>query len=311
LTKVRISVVSPVFLAEGCIAELCGRLHAVLGGITTDYEIILVDDASPDGAWGVIVAQAKADSRVVGMRLVGNVGQHRAITAGLDIADGDWVIVMDCDLQDPPEAIPDLYAKAIEGHDVVVASFDERPGSRSRRAVSTIYWKGISWLAGMPFDPRVGNFRIMSRDVVIGFRRYRERARLLGGIVALMGYRPVEVTVRRDVRFHGSSSYSVRKLVSLGAEIALAYSDRPLRIAVAGGLAIAGAAFAVGVALILGALFGAFQVPGWASVIVSLYLLGGITIGILGVLGLYLGRTFDEAKGRPLYTVACTIRASS
>ena len=301
-----ISVVSPVYRAEGCVAELCSRLIASLSRITDDFEIVLVEDRSPDSSWSAIRSEAEKDPRVRGIRLARNFGQHRAITAGLDMADGDWVVVMDCDLQDPPEEIPRLYAKAQEGYEVVVAQFNERVGTTFRYRFSRLFWKGLSWLAGITFDHRVGNFRIMSRRVVENFREYREQLRFLGGIVSLMGFTSTSLAVRRDARFAGETSYSFRKLLSIAVQIAIAYSDKPLKLSVIGGLVIAGLAIVVGLlTLILGAA-GIFAVSGWASVIFSVYLVGGLIIANLGVVGYYIGKIFDETKRRPLYVVEST-----
>ena len=301
-----ISVVSPVYRAEGCVSELCRRLKMVLSTITEDYEILLVEDRSPDGSWAAIVREAAADERVRGIRLARNFGQHRAITAGLDLADGDWTIVMDCDLQDPPEEISRLLHKAEEGYDIVVARFDERPESGRRQMLSKFFWGGLSWLAGIPFDYRIGNFRVMSKRVVANFRRYREQLRLLGGITSLMGFATTSISVKRDARYAGATSYTFSKLIGIAVDIAIAYSDRPLKISIVVGLVLSVVSVGVGAAIFALWLASIIAVPGWASVMVSLYLIGGLIIANLGVIGLYVGKSFEEAKQRPLYIVETT-----
>jgi dolichol-phosphate mannosyltransferase len=301
-----VSVVIPVYRAEACIGELCDRLKSTIGSITEDFEIILVDDRSPDNSWAAIQNDSRKDSRVRGIRLSTNFGQHRAITAGLDMADGDWVVVMDCDLQDPPEGIAQLYAKAREGYEIVVAQFEQRAETRLRRNVSRIFWAGLSWLAGFPFDYQVGNFRIMSRRVVTSFRGYREQLRLLGGITALMGFTTASVPLKRDKRFAGTSSYTFKKLLAVSVDVVMAYSLKPLKILVTFGLWTSGLSFLVGIALFLLGISGAIDVPGWVSVMVSLYLIGGFVIANLGIVGYYIGKTFDEAKRRPLYVIENT-----
>lgn len=301
-----ISVVSPVYRAESCVSELCHRLKLAIQTITEDFEIILVEDRGPDNSWAAIQSESQKDSRVRGIRLAKNFGQHRAITAGLDIAKGDWVVVMDCDLQDPPEAIPLLYTKAREGYEIVMAQFEERAESTLRQKVSQSFWTWLSWLAGIPFDHRIGNFRIMSRRVVKNFRRYREQLRLLGGITALMGFTSTKLTLKRNERFAGETSYTFGKLLSIAVEIAMAYSDKPLKLSVIGGVAISVLAIFAGIVIIALGLIGEIQVPGWASVIVSLYLLGGLIIANLGIIGYYIGKTFDETKRRPLYVIEST-----
>ena len=301
-----ISIVSPVYRAESCIAELCSRLKLVILSITEDFEIILVEDRGPDNSWAAIQNEARKDSRVRGIRLAKNFGQHRAITAGLDIAKGDWVVVMDCDLQDPPEEIPKLYAKALEGYEIVVAQFKERTESTLRQKVSQSFWAGLSWLAGTPFDHKTGNFRIMSRRVVENFRSYREQLRLLGGITALMGFTTTTLPLNRNERFAGETSYTFKKLLSIAIDIALAYSDKPLKLSVIIGLVISGLAILAGIVILVLGLVGTIEVPGWASVMVSLYLIGGLIIANLGLIGYYIGKTFDETKRRPLYVIENT-----
>jgi len=301
-----LSVVSPVYRAEACIGELCDRLKSTVRSITEDFEIVLVDDRSPDNSWAAIQNEARKDSRVRGIRLSRNFGQHRAITAGLDMAEGDWVVVMDCDLQDQPEGIAQLYAKAREGYEIVVAQFEQRAETGLRQNVSRIFWAGLSWLAGIPFDHRVGNFRIMSRRVVTGFRGYREQLRLLGGITALMGFTTASVPLKRDQRFAGDSSYTFKKLFAMSVDIVMAYSLKPLKISVMFGFWTSGLSFLVGVALFLLGISGAIDVPGWVSVMVSLYLIGGFIIANLGIVGYYIGKTFDETRRRPLYMIENT-----
>ena len=298
-----ISVVSPVYRAEECIGELCRRLKLALGTLTEDYEIILVEDCSPDASWKMIEKEASTDDRVRGMRLARNFGQHFAITAGLDVAAGDWVVVMDCDLQDPPEQIPNLYSKAQGGYKVVVASFEQRSESVLRQWLSRKFWGGLSWMAGIEFDPKIGNFRIMSKDVVDGFKCYREQLRFLGGILSLMGFNTAYVSMPRADRFSGRSSYNFRKLMATAIDIVMAYSDKPLKISVTLGLIMAALSIMTGVVVFALSVANVIEVPGWASVMVSLYLIGGLIIANLGVIGYYLGRTYDEAKRRPLYMI--------
>ena len=302
-----ISVVSPVYLAAGNVSELCRRLEIALNQVSVDYEIILVDDGSPDSSWDEIVQEASRNGRIRGLKLSRNFGQHHAITAGVDFATGDWVVVMDCDLQDPPESIPQLYKKAIEGNDLVVALFEERQGKRTQQLFSRVFWRILTWLTDLPFDYRVGNFRIFSRKVADSFKLYREQARLLGGINSLAGFRKSNVLVKRAERFSGRSAYTFRRLVSTALDLALAYSDKPLRIMVALGFTISGMSFIAGLVIFGMGLSGIISVPGWVSVMVSLYLLSGLILANLGIVGFYVGKTFEESKKRPLYIVETAI----
>jgi glycosyltransferase involved in cell wall biosynthesis len=302
-----ISVVSPVYLAAGNVSELCRRLELALNQVSVDYEIVLVEDGSPDSSWDEIVQEASRNSKVRGLKLSRNFGQHHAITAGVDFATGDWVVVMDCDLQDPPESIPQLYKKAKEGNDLVVALFEERQGKKTQQLFSRVFWRLLTWLTDLPFDHRVGNFRIFSRKVADSFKLYREQARLLGGINSLAGFRTSNVLVKRAERFSGRSAYTFRKLVSTALNLALAYSDKPLRIMVALGFTISGMSFIAGLVIFGMGLSGIISVPGWVSVMVSLYLLSGLILANLGIVGFYVGKTFEESKKRPLYIVETAI----
>ena len=306
-----ISVVSPVYCAEECVAELCRHLKHVLEPVTKDYEIILVDDNSLDNSWQVIESEAKNDSRVHGIKLAKNFGQQKAITAGLDAARGDWVVVMDCDLQDPPEAIPELYKKALEGYEIVLAQFDERAESKLRQIISKTFWKALSRLAGIPFDHRIGNFRIMSRLVVENFCKYREQLRLLSGITSLMGFIYTTLPIKRQSRFAGKTSYTFKKLLFETFNIAMAYSDKPLRISVVVGLVISALSLLAAFSLFMLWVINGTQVQGWISLMVSLYFLGGLIIANLGILGFYIGKTFDESKHRPLYIIERTINTNA
>jgi glycosyltransferase involved in cell wall biosynthesis len=302
-----ISIVSPVYLAAGNISELCRRLEIALAQISVDYEIVLVEDGSPDSSWYEIVQESSRNNRIRGLKLSRNFGQHHAITAGIDFAKGDWVVVMDCDLQDPPELIPELYKKGKEGSDVVVALFEERQGNKTQQFLSRVFWRLLKWLTGLPFDHRVGNFRIFSRRAADSFKLYREQARLLGGINALSGFRTSHISATRAERFSGKSAYTFRRLVSTAIELALAYSDKPLRIMVTLGFIISGISFISGIVIFAMGLSGVISVPGWVSVMVSLYLLSGLILANLGIVGFYVGKTFDESKKRPLYILETVI----
>src|SRR3970282_280307 len=181
-----LSVVTPVYRAEGCLEELYRRLLAALSGITQDFEIILVEDCGGDRSWEIIQGLARRDARVKGIQFSRNFGQHYGITAGLDHCDGDWVVVMDCDLQDRPEEIPRLYARAGEGYDVVLARRGRRSGGAAKRLASWLFYRIFSWLADIEYDSQSGNFRIVSRKVVASFRQMREQLRFFGGQVKWM-----------------------------------------------------------------------------------------------------------------------------
>jgi polyisoprenyl-phosphate glycosyltransferase len=298
-----ISVVTPVYKSEGCLEELYRRLVDALSGITQDFEIVMVEDCGGDRSWDIIRDLAAKDPRVKGIQFSRNFGQHYGITAGLDHCDGDWVVVMDCDLQDRPEEIPRLYAKAQEGYEVVIARRTQNGSPLSRGLTSWAFYRLFSWLADMDYDGQAGNYRMISRKVVDNIRHMREQLRFFGALINWMGFSTAAIDVPHDTRFEGRSTYTLAKLWRLAFETIVAYSDKPLRMAVRLGFVISLFAFGYGLYILWHALAYGSEIVGWASLIVSIYFIGGIIIAILGMLGIYLGKTFDETKKRPLYIV--------
>ena len=298
-----ISIVVPVYQAADCLTELHRRLVAALSPLTDNFEIVLIEDGSVDDSWEVIKSLALRDPRIRGYRFSRNFGQHYGITAGLDYCNGDWVVVMDCDLQDRPEEIPRLYEFAQAGYDIVLARRHMRHDRPVKRYLSLAFYRLFAYLTEQPHDSSIGNFRMISRDVAEKTRLLREQARFFGGIVSWLGYRVGSITVENDPRFAGESTYSFPKLVRLAVDMILAYSDKPLRLTVRFGLAVSLFAICFGIYIMIRALAFGIPVDGWASLFVSMYLLGGIMIGLIGMVGLYLARVFDESKGRPLYIV--------
>lgn len=301
-----LAVVVPVYMAENSLDELYQRLKAALETISTDFEILLVEDCGGDGSWQVIERLAVADPRVRGIQFSRNFGQHYGITAGLDGCHAEWVVVMDCDLQDRPEEIPRLYAKAQEGYDIVLARREVRRDSLIKRITSWLFYKIFSYLADIEYDGASGNFRIMSRKVVENFRHMGEQLRFFGGLVQWLGFPTASIEVEHAERFEGNSTYTFTKLWKLATETIIAYSDKPLRIGVRFGFGMAALAFCYGIYILLRAWMYGSSIPGWNSLIVSMYFIGGIIISMLGIIGIYLGKAFDETKKRPLYIVRRT-----
>lgn len=300
---IKISVVIPVYKAENFLHELYKRLKDSLEKITEDFEIIMVDDASDDRSWDIIADLNTKDRRMKGINFTRNFGQHYAITAGLEHCCGDWVVVMDCDLQDKPEEIIRLYAKAQEGYDVVLGIRRRRKDSIAKRIASYMFFKIFSYLSEVNHDWQVGNFRIVSRRVADNFCRMHERLRFFGGLISWMGYPTLSIEVEHEESRRGRSSYTFKKLLKLATDIIIAYSDKPLRLSVQFGFLIAVLSFVLGSHIFLRALFSGTPVPGWSSLMVSLFFIGGIIIFNLGIIGIYLGKTFDEVKKRPMYLI--------
>lgn len=301
-----ISVVIPVYKAEDCLDELYNRLRDSLSTIRDDFEIILIEDCGGDRSWEVITKLSRLDPRVKGAQFSRNFGQHYGITAGLDMCNGDWVVIMDCDLQDRPEEIPKLYQKALEGYDVVLANRGARSHPLHKRIISWTFYRVFSWLSEIPHNGNAGNFRIISSKVVIQYRLVRENLRFFGGIINWLGFPTTAVDVVHDERFAGESSYNFRKLLKLATETIIAHSDKPLRLSIKFGFIMAFFSFCFGVYIVYRSLNYGTPVMGWSSLIVSLYFIGGIIIAILGIMGIYLGKTFDETKKRPLYVIRRT-----
>lgn len=298
-----ISVVTPVYGCSQGLHELGSRLASVLAPISADYEIIMVNDASPDGAWEAIKELARADGRVKGINLSRNFGQHFAITAGLDFARGDWVVVMDCDLQHKPEEIPKLHQKAQEGYDLVVGMRAQRQDSYLKKLGSRLFYRVFSYLTGISVDNRLSNFGIYSQKVIRSITALREQNRAFGLLALWVGYRRIEIEIEHARRPYGNSAYTFRRMMSLALDSILSHSDRLLRTTVKLGLFLALTALLYAAWILLRYLFWAAPVEGWTSLMVSIYFTAGLIIGSIGVVGLYVGKIFNEVKHRPLYFI--------
>lgn len=307
-----LSVIAPVYNNREDLRALYEELVVHLSVISRDFEVIFVDDRCPAGSWSVITELSAEDQRVKGVQLSRNFGQQRAITAGIDLADGDWVVVIDADLQDHPRHIPEMYRRAISGElDVVVVRWRARSEVWFRSIQAKAFYRVLSWLSGTYFDPQIGNFRIMSRRAALAFASFREQSRSFVGIMKLTGFEAGEVEVDREPRYSGTSSYTFRKRWQLAMDIVVAYSDKPLKFSIALGVFFSGTALVAGVVIIGLTLFWKGLQVGWPSLIVSIYLIGGLTIANLGLLGVYIGKIYDEVKGRPLYILGRSTRTLS
>ncbi len=299
-----VSVVSPVYRAEKLVAHLVSSLSDVLNECAGMYEIILVEDGSSDGSWKAIEEQCRHNRNVIGVRLSRNFGQHYAISAGLSRARGRRVVVMDCDLQDRPEEIPKLLSKAYEGYDVVLARRAIRCDGWFKRMSSRMFYGVLEWLTGVKQDPAIANFGVYSDKVIAAINSMPETIRYFPTMVRWVGFKTETVDVEHAGREAGETSYNLRKLLNLALDICLAYSDKPLRIVVGTGFVVSliGFAFAAYTAVL--ALEGKIAVLGYASLIVSFWILAGLIIFIVGVVGLYVGKAFEGIKGRPAFIVA-------
>ncbi|WP_225586986.1 glycosyltransferase family 2 protein [Algoriphagus sp. Y33] len=296
-----LSIVSPVYRAENVLAELITRIKFAMPD--PEFEIILVDDYSPDNSWTEIERLSGIHPEVKGIKLSRNFGQHYAITAGLDTAKGDWIIVMDCDLQDRPEEIPNLLRKAEEGYDVVLARRANRQDGFFKRLASKIFYRTLAWLTGSTQDESIANFGIYHRKVIREIVGMRESIRYFPTMVKWVGFRQTTLDVFHAERGEGSSNYGFKRLFNLALDIMLAYSDKPIRLTVKLGLLIALTGFLFALYTLYKYLHGDIVVAGYASLIISLWMLAGFLLITLGVVGLYIGKTFEGVKNRPIYIV--------
>lgn len=298
-----ISIVSPVYGCKTCLYELYIRLKEVLEKITPDFEIILVNDASPDGAWEVIVELTKKDNRVKGINFSRNFGQHYAITAGIDNCDGEWIIVMDCDLQDQPEEIIKLYNKAKEGSKVVFAQRIQRKDKWLKRSYSKAFYTILGYLTNTIQDPAIANFGIYHKDVIDSIRKMGDYHKYFPAMVRWVGFKFTKISVFHAERENGKSSYSFKKSVSLALDIILSFSDKPLRLTVKFGFITSCLAVAFAIYNLFLFFNNKILVPGYTSLIISVWFLSGLIIMVLGMVGLYIGKIFDKVKGRPSYII--------
>ncbi len=297
---IELSVVIPVYNCSGCLEELHARLTAALRAVTEDYEIVLVDDRSTDGAWEVLRRLARSDGRLRIVRLSRNFGQHAAITAGLARCTGAWTVVMDCDLQEPPEEIPRLYAKAQEGYEIVRAVREGRKHTAFRRVSASLYRRMLSEREG---EIEFSTLSIISRKVVDTFLLLRDRDREYQLVLDWLGFSQASISFTHAERAGDSpSTYGLRQLIGVALDGMFFRTTVLLRWIVFAGFGIAG----------LGAVMALYAVysrtvedtpPGYTSIVVLLLLLSGFIILALGIVGLYIGRIFDQVKGRPLFVV--------
>lgn len=301
--NVKISVVIPVYGCKDCIALLSERLNTSLEKITPDYEIVMINDASPDDSWEVIKSLHAGNKRIKGINLSRNFGQHYAITAGLDACSGEWVVVMDCDLQDRPEEITKLYNKAMEGFDVVFAQRIKRQDGLFKRAASKVFHKTLSYLTNTDIDGSIANFGIFSKSVINAITGMREQLRWFPTFVNWVGFRHTKIPVEHSRRERGPSSYTVKKLLDMALNVLVLNSDKPLRLVLMFSFFVSGTSVVYAIITLVRYLNGEIGVLGWASLIISIWFLAGVIIFVVGIMGIYIGKIFDQIKQRPLYII--------
>lgn len=299
----KISIISPIYKAENIVEELVRQIVKNIEPLMHEFEIILVNDGSPDYSWMKIQEICHKDSRVKGVNLSRNFGQHYAITAGLSYASGEWVVVMDCDLQDRPDEIPNLYTKALEGWDSVFAQRIERQDSFFKRMTSKCFYKLFSYLTETRQDSSVANFGIYNRKVVKAILSMQDSVRYFPTMAQWVGYNKCYLPVRHSERLEGTSSYNLKKLFKLAFDNVIAFSDKPLKLVVKFGFFLSFMSLCIAFYFLIRYILGDINVIGFASLIVSIWFLSGMIVMLIGIVGIYIGKVFDNTKKRPLFIV--------
>ncbi len=300
----KLSIISPVYNAELIVSELVERISNVCRQNEYDFEILLVEDGSPDKSWEKIKENYSKNDRVVGIKLTRNFGQHAAITAGIAHASGDYVIVMDCDLQDSPEYIPDLIGKAKDGYDVVYTVKKNRKHGKLKNVTARLYQRLFNWLVSdqdhMSYSSQIGSYSLMSRRVSESFLKVGDYRRHFLIILRFLGYNSTYIEIEHAPRLEGKSSYSLRKLLNHALDGIISQSTKLLKLTISVGLIISFCSMILGALIIIQALF--FEsAPGWASTMVVVLFIGGLTIMSIGVSALYIGSIAEQVRNRPIF----------
>ena len=303
----KISIVSPVYGAAALLEELADRILSSVSHITDEFEIILVEDRSPDNSWEIIKSLSAKDSRVKGIRLSRNFGQQNALNAGLDHASGDWVVTLDCDLQDDPIYIRQLYQKGLEGYDIVFACRMNRKDTWIKKASSKLFYDVLGYLTETDQDSRIANYVLYRRDVVNAMKQLGDYYRYYPMVNRWVGFNVFKLEIEHSKRMDNIiSSYSMKMRWKLACATIIEFSDKPLRLILQFGITLVLLSMTVAVFLVLRyAIIGA-SVSGWLSVFISIWFLSGIIIIILGLVSAYIGKMFETVKHRPAYIVMST-----
>lgn len=301
-----LSIVIPIYNEAGLLEELWDRLRVALDPLGLHWEVIFIDDGSRDETWSVLERLARTDYRIRALGLSRNFGHQIAISAGLEWARGDAVVIMDGDLQDPPELIPEFVRQWQAGYEVVYAIRARREASALKRLAYRAFYRLLARMAEVDIPLDAGDFGLMDRRVVEVLRRMPERNRFVRGLRSWAGFRQIGLPYVRPARARGRSKYSWRRLFRLALDGLVAFSTVPLRLATWVGFLVSGVSF-VGIVLYLYRYFTTPRVPGFTSLIIALLFLGGIQLITIGIIGEYIGRIYDEVKQRPLYVVARTL----
>ncbi len=298
-----ISIVSPVYKAEKIVEKLVNEIQVAMKFIDCTFEIILVDDRSPDNSWEKMQQLASKFEAVKSIRLSRNFGQHPAIIAGLSQAQGEWIVVMDCDLQDQPKEISKLYEKTKEGFDIVLARRENRKDSFFKKLSSTIFSKIYGFFTDTKYDNEVANYGIYHKKTIKAILSINDNIKFFPLFVDFVGYKSSSIVVEHAQRDSGETSYSFSKLISLAFNSIISFSNKPLKLFVKFGILISILSILIGSYYIIEAINNKIAVLGFTSIIVSIWFLSGIIITTIGITGIYVGKIFDQTKNRPIYII--------
>ena len=298
-----ISIGSPVYRAEKILPILVSEINLVMERIGEDYEIILVDDRSPDNSWEVMKVLSSQNPKIKSIRLSRNFGQHSAIFAGLTKTKGDCVVVMDCDMQDQPKEIAKLYKKALEGYDIVLGQRENRKDKFLKKLSSKLFYKVFNYLSGGHFNNEIGNFGIYKKKVIDSILNINDYIKFFPLFINWVGFKSTSIPIEHSSREEGKSSYSISRLLKLAFNVIISFSDKPLRLFINFGLGISILSFILGIYYLYLAVTHRITQPGFSSLILSIWFLSGIIISCIGIVGVYLGKTFDQTKNRPTFII--------
>ena len=298
------SFVLPVFNEEETLPELHKRLSALLAQLDGTAEVLLIDDGSRDRSYPLMMDIAARDSRFKIISLSRNFGHQIAITAGIDFARGQAIVIMDADLQDPPEVVLEMAARWRAGVDIVYAVREERTEDTwFKRTTASVFYNVLRKLTEVDIPAQAGDFRLVDRQAIDAFKSLREQSRFVRGMFSWIGFRQEAVYYKRAARYAGSTKYPLRKMLRLALDAVISFSNVPLRLTLNLGFAISLLSFVIGLFWMGLKLFGMYTVPGWASIVVAIMFLGGVQLLMTGIIGEYLGRIYEEVRRRPLYLV--------
>ncbi|SKC43800.1 glycosyltransferase family 2 protein [Ohtaekwangia koreensis] len=303
-----ISIVIPVYMGKDSLVELYQRLRDTIENkLAEDFEILFVNDQCPQNSWELISKIAQSDNRVKGINLSRNFGQHYAISAGLESCKGEWVVVMDCDLQDQPEEIVKLFEKTKENYQIIFAKREARKDTFFKRISSKVFYSLFGYLTETKQDSSIANFGIYHRKAIDAVVNMKDQIRYFPAMIQWVGFSKTSIMVEHSERKHGETSYSWNKLIKLALNTIISFSDKPLRLTIKLGLVISLISSLLGIYTLIRYIAGSIEVVGYTSLILSIWFLCGLIIMILGMLGLYLGKAFEKVKDRPIFIVKDTI----